>query len=150
MRPALTPAQQYLFLRANVNCAGKGSFTPTGLRWRYYVQPTPLSREYLVEIIFDRGEPPKAFVKEPNLSSLAGGRDLPHIYRNPDRLCLCLPKAREWTDTMRIDQTFVPWIATWLFYFEEWLGSDVWKGGGEHPEPGATESYNRHVRRAIR
>jgi hypothetical protein len=34
---------------------------------------------------------------------------------------------------MRIDQTFVPWVATWLFYFEEWLASDDWKGGGEHP-----------------
>jgi hypothetical protein len=33
----------------------------------------------------------------------------------------------------RIDQTIVPWAALWLFYFEEWLSSDQWKGGGEHP-----------------
>jgi hypothetical protein len=33
---------------------------------------------------------------------------------------------------MRIDQTIVPWTAVWLFYFEEWLTSDEWKGGGVH------------------
>jgi hypothetical protein len=34
---------------------------------------------------------------------------------------------------MRIDNTIVPWAILWLFYFEEWLSSDEWKGGGEHP-----------------
>jgi hypothetical protein len=34
---------------------------------------------------------------------------------------------------MRIDNTIVPWAILWLFYFEEWLWSDEWKGGGEHP-----------------
>jgi hypothetical protein len=33
-----------------------------------------------------------------------------------------------------LDQTVVPWASLWLFYFEEWLASDVWKGGGIHPE----------------
>jgi hypothetical protein len=35
---------------------------------------------------------------------------------------------------MRLDRTIVPWIALWLFYFEEWLASDDWKGGGMHPK----------------
>jgi hypothetical protein len=73
-----------------------------------------------------------------------------HVYHKPLRLCLTLPKAREWTGAMRIDQTFVPWATTWLYYFEEWLVSDEWKGGGEHPDPDSAESYNRHVRRAVR
>jgi hypothetical protein len=34
---------------------------------------------------------------------------------------------------MRIDDTIVPWVYLWLAYFEEWLWSDDWKGGGEHP-----------------
>lgn len=33
---------------------------------------------------------------------------------------------------MRIDQTMVPWSILWLFYFEEWLVSNDWKGGGVH------------------
>ena len=35
---------------------------------------------------------------------------------------------------MRIDQTIVPWTILWLFYFEEWLDSNEWKGGGVHPK----------------
>ena len=33
----------------------------------------------------------------------------------------------------RISETIVPWTFLWLWYFEEWLASDVWKGGGVHP-----------------
>jgi hypothetical protein len=48
---------------------------------------------------------------------------------------------------MRIDQTIVPWAALWLFYFEEWLSSDQWKGGGEHPgEPTVAGSKRRSTR----
>jgi hypothetical protein len=35
---------------------------------------------------------------------------------------------------MRLDQTVVPWAILWLFYFEEWLTSNEWKGGGMHPD----------------
>ena len=78
---------------------------------------------------------------DPDLSELAGERPLPHVYHDPLRLCLTLPGTREWTGTMRIDQTFVPWATTWLYYFEEWLISDEWKGGGKHPDPTDTERY---------
>ena len=66
---------------------------------------------------------------------LAGGRRIPHLYQQkPPRLCLYLPRTYEWQSWMRLDQTIVPWTALWLFYFEEWLASDDWKGGGMHPE----------------
>lgn len=149
-RPDLTPAQQFIFLRANPVCAGTGRLRATGLIWEYQVRPTSLSREYLVRITFDRGEVPDVFVIDPDLSNLGDGRPLPHVYHNPLRLCLILPGTQEWAGTMRIDQTFVPWAATWLFYFEEWLVSDEWKGGGQHPDENTGEQYNRSVRRAVR
>ncbi len=37
---------------------------------------------------------------------------------------------------MLISETIVGWAALWLFYFEEWLVSNVWAGGGEHPQEG--------------
>jgi hypothetical protein len=64
---------------------------------------------------------------------LACGRDLPHVYRNPTRLCLYLPRTPEWQPWMRLDQTVVPWTSLWLFYFEDWLDSGEWKGGVMHP-----------------
>ena len=139
-----------MFLRANPICTGTGRLHATGFIWDYRDRPTPLSREYSMRITFQRGETPSVFVTDPELSALAGERPLPHVYHDPLRLCLTLPGTREWTGTMRIDQTFVPWATTWLYYFEDWLISDDWKGGGKHPDPTDNERYGRRVRRATR
>ncbi len=139
-----------MFLRANPICVGTGRVHATGLIWDYRNRPTPLSREYSMRITFQRGETPKMFVTDPDPSAVAGGRPLPHVYHDPLRLCLTLPGTHEWMGTMRIDQTFVPWATTWLYYFEEWLISDEWKGGGKHPDPDDSERYARRVRRATR
>ena len=144
----MTVPQQYLFLRGSPLCRGSGKLTPTGLTWEYRVRPTALSREYLVELEYERGGVPKVRVLSPDLVELAGGRDLPHVYHDPLRLCLYLPGSDEWEGHMRIDRTFVPWTATWLFYFEQWLESDDWRGGGTYPRPDDDEGYNRRVRRA--
>lgn len=149
-RPDLTPAQQFVFLRANPICAGTGRLNATGLIWDYRDRPTPLTREYSMRITFQRGETPLVFVVDPDLAALASGRSLPHVYHDPLRLCLTLPGTREWTGAMRIDQTFVPWATMWLYYFEDWLISDEWKGGGKHPDPTDSERYGRRVRRATR
>src|SRR4051794_28788385 len=149
-RPDLTPSQQYLHLCRNPICAGEGALSPTGLVWRYTVRPSPLSREYLVRIEARRDGVPRVFIERPNLFELTEERDPPHIYHNPVRLCLFLPGSGEWLGYMRIDQTFVPWTATWLYYFEEWLDSGDWKSGGEHPDPGEAETYNRRTRRRFR
>jgi len=149
-RADLTPPQQFLFLQVNPICAGTGRLNALGLTWEYRARPTMLSREYLVRLTLERGGSPRAFILEPNIELLAGDRRLPHVYRDPLRLCLHLPKAQEWVGSMRLDQSFVPWVATWLFYFEEWLVSDDWKGGGEHPDPMAEEQSGRKPRRIRR
>jgi hypothetical protein len=128
-------AQQFVNLRANPACQGTGTLRAGRLVWRYDTQPTPLSRVYTVELVYHKGKAPDVFVVEPDLTELADGRKLPHVYQQkPTELCLYLPGAGEWTSSMRMDQTIVPWAALWLFYFEEWLISRKWKGGGKHPE----------------
>jgi hypothetical protein len=107
-----------------------------------------LSRVYGVRIEADQEHWPEVFVETPDLGVLAGGRNLPHVYaQQPPRLCLYLPGTSEFQPWMRIDQTIVPWTALWFFYFEEWLGSDEWKGGGEHP--GDWDRKNRGRRRSV-
>jgi hypothetical protein len=106
-RPSLTPAQQYVFLRATRVGHGTGEVNATGLVWEYTDRPTLLSREYLLRIEYRRGDAPRAFVKEPDICVLADGRELPHVYKDPLRLCLYLPRSGEWDGSMRIDQTFV-------------------------------------------
>lgn len=149
-KPDLTRAQQFLFLRQNPICKGDGELKVGSLTWEYLTRPTPLSREYRVRIEYPQNDTPKVIVVSPELEALAKGRDLPHVYHDPVRLCLYLPGSGEWLGHMRIDQTFVPWASTWLYYFEEWLASDDWRGGGEHPQADDNERYNRHVRRAVR
>ena len=110
------------------------------LTWRFAATPSPLSRDYQVRIDFRQGGRPKTFVEAPDLGELAKARRIPHLYQQrPPRLCLYLPQTSEWQSWMRIDETIVPWTALWLFYFEEWLASDDWKGGGMHPGDNDTE-----------
>jgi hypothetical protein len=84
--------------------------------------------------MFRDGGAPEAFVDTPDLVELANGRRIPHVYSDrPLRLCLYLPCALDWQKHLRIDETVVPWTYLWLGYFEEWLWSGEWKGGGVHP-----------------
>ena len=141
----LTAAQQFLNLRKNPICAGSGTLHAGRLVWRFLAAPTPLSREYALCIDYRQGETPRVFVEDPDLTVLAEGRRLPHVYQQkPSQLCLYLPRVGEWGASMRIDQTIVPWALLWLFYFEEWLTSNEWKGDGEHP--GNTQPQSRRGR----
>lgn len=136
-RPAqpLNAAQQFMLLRANPLTAGHGDLRRGQLTWSFEARPTVLSRLYQLRIEFRQGDRPLVYVDGPNLHDLADGRRLPHCYeQRPVRLCLYFPPVGEWRSYMRIDQTIVPWAILWLFYFEEWLLSDDWKGGGMHPD----------------
>ena len=133
LRP-LNVAQQFFHLGRNPICLGRGELSSGRLTWHYGTQPTALSREYSIRITYRQGDSPKVLVREPKLVELAGDRPLPHVYQqSPPLLCLYRPGKHEWTPFMRLDQTIVPWTSLWLFYFEDWLVSDEWKGGGEHP-----------------
>lgn len=133
-QPPLSLAQQLTNLRANPICAGQGGAHCGRLHWHYVAQPTALSRRYDIRIAYQLDTRPLIVVNSPNLLELADGRRIPHLYeQDPPRLCLYQPKRGEWNPRMLIDQTFVPWTALWLFYFEDWLITNEWRGGGEHP-----------------
>lgn len=141
---ALTAAEQFLILQTNPLTEGVGTLGIGSLIWRYVATPSPLGRLYDMRVDFRQGRAPDVFVEHPDLVELAEGRELPHVYQErPTELCLYLPRIQEWSGEMRIDQTIIPWAAVWLFYFEEWLVSNEWKGGGEHPR-------SRHGRRERR
>ncbi|MBN8990649.1 MAG: hypothetical protein J0H42_20590 [Rhizobiales bacterium] len=148
-RRALTASQQFLNLQSHPLSAGFGELHAGAFVWRCEVTPSPLSRFYRLRIEFREGETPEVFVESPDLRLLAEGRRLPHVYRqDPPRLCLYLPRTYEWQPWMRIDATIVPWAILWLFYYEEWLASDEWKGGGEHPDAPEVETRTSKRRRA--
>jgi hypothetical protein len=143
-QPLIGIGEQYLALK--LFCGGKAVIMDNDktVQWEGTLRPAPFSREYFVIIKYTLGHPPICVVKDPDLSVLAEGRKIPHIYRNQTgikgtQLCLYLPvikqknKISEWQPTMLLSDTILPWASVWLLYFEFWLHNDVWDGGGaEH------------------
>jgi len=68
----------------------------------------------------------------PKLQRVRYDEPIPHIYNSGD-LCLYLPRINEWTPSMSIAQTIVPWTYKWLYFYEFWQVTGTWSGGGEHP-----------------
>lgn len=99
--------------------------------WRGDVNPTPLSATYTVEVRYERGSSPRISVISPSLDADKNGKRIPHTYRE-NYLCLYFPPAREWHAGKFIAETIVPWISLWLFYYEGWLATGEWFGGGIH------------------
>jgi hypothetical protein len=132
-----TLAQQAVQLQMSPWVGGRGGCRRNVLRWNFNVRPTVLSRMYALALEYRPSGTPQVCVRSPNLLALADYRRLPHVYTQlPTRLCLYLPGAGEWHRGLSIAATIVPWTYLWLHYFEEWLVSDDWKGGGVHPQPG--------------
>lgn len=126
---AKTVAQQALLL-GRLPVTRRNDLRTGRLVWEGQIQPTSHSEDYLVRINYKPPKPPEITVVSPPLEPPEGVR-LPHVYPH-ERLCLCYPE--QWKPEMRIDTTIVPWAAEWLFYYELWLFTGVWHGGG-HGSP---------------
>lgn len=144
----LTLEQQYNSIK---NCPfssnGKGSFMRDYFYWEFIAQPTPLSKTYLVLLIFHiDNRSPDVFILDQNVWDISKKKSIPHLY-DPENIKLCLyyPKYKDWDQTMPLNTTFVPWIYLWLYYYEEWLFSNEWKGGGEHSKS-LKEEENENIK----
>jgi hypothetical protein len=107
----------------------KGTLIATGT-----LTPSAVSRTYMMRVSYKLGKSPKVNVISPDLSALADSKPLPHIYGG-NEICLFLPGSGEWTSSMFLAETVVPWTVEWLFFFEIWNATGEWYGGGKHPEP---------------
>lgn len=134
MTKPLSPEQQWIRLKSSALCRGHGTVKNGELVWAFDAKPTPLSRTYQLRIHLKKLGLPDVLVLKPNLRELAGERSLPHVYSSsPVKLCLHFPSYDEWTFDKSIADTIVPWSFLWLNYFEYWLATDEWQGGGKHP-----------------
>ncbi|CPT91680.1 Uncharacterised protein [Mycobacteroides abscessus] len=95
------------------------------------LQPTLISRRYSIKIDYRLGVSPEVKVVAPELQLHHEAEVLPHTFPG-EKLCLHLPG--EWSPNMYIAHTTVPWTSEWLFYYELWLVTGNWEGGG-HGEP---------------
>ena len=141
---------QLLHLRTLRLPDARGQLRNGLLTFEYVARPTPLSRDYSLRLTYRRGDPPHVRVLSPSVPDLADGHGpVPHLYErnHPVRLCLYLPRTREWGPERSLARTIVPWSVDWLFYFEIWLATGDWNGGGEHPTPEPPETNQQKSRK---
>ncbi|WP_339145208.1 hypothetical protein [Pseudoalteromonas galatheae] len=143
-QPLISISEQYLAFKRRCSGTVKIINNDKTVQWEGTIRPTALSRQYHIVIRYTLSKCPVCVVKGPCLSKLAEGRQIPHIYQNQTgikgtQLCLYLPvvkkknRVSEWQPTMYLVDTILPWASIWLFYFEIWISSDTWFGGGiEH------------------
>ena len=134
-RNGVSLAQQLLLLRARSALPGEGGVKRGVLTWLYTARPSPVGRLYTLLLRLKEAEFPSVIVRAPDLNALASGKKFPHVYGDqPPELCLFRPSKCEWRVTDKLVDTIVPWSVEWLHYFEIWLRTGEWVGGGEHPQ----------------
>lgn len=108
------------------------------------LQPTAESPMYTIKIVTKEWEPAvNVFVVEPDISKYARCKDnkIPHTYLDGS-ICLYLPNHNEWSYHDSWAETLIPWTCLWLYYFEIWLMTGEWLGGGVHPGDSETTTNN--------
>lgn len=131
-----TPIEQLMHLKGKYVVL-KDHLTNNSFFCQIVVCPTPLSIEYTLKVVFepDQKIPFSVYVINPKPLKLAEGAiRLEHVYDNQkQRLCLYHPKKRQWDRSMLLSETVIPWAVEWLYFYEIWLCTGEWLGGGEHP-----------------
>ena len=131
-----TLAQQAARLRtAQPNSNVRFDEAGNRLVWTGHLRPTALSDRYRVRIEVRRSRrmAPDVYVESPKLRDRSD-ETVPHLYdRERARLCLWMPGRGEWSARMWIVDSVLLWASEWLFFYEVWLATGDWLGGGEHP-----------------
>lgn len=106
------------------------------LIWTAKIKPTAFSREYKVIVWFKLWKSPTVWVVGDELQNL-DAVDFPHKYDiDPKKKIVevCLYRRKEFSSYKYLSKTIIPWTIEWLYYYEIWLATGEWCGGGEHPD----------------
>jgi len=103
------------------------------LVWYYTYVPHPLCQQYSLKLEYKHRGTPKVYVVNTVLARYED-QELPHVYdQEKQHLCLYDPEGNEWSSSMIIATTIIPWASDWLYHYEVWLTTGDWLGGGRHP-----------------
>jgi hypothetical protein len=98
--------------------------------WVGCVQPTALSDVYTVSVRHRTGWCPEVRVVSPVLRLRPDAKTLPHVYGDGS---LCLHTQADWQPSLFVADFVVPWISSWLYFYEVWFATGFWEGRGTHP-----------------
>lgn len=145
-RANLTLAQQALLLRQE---GWTVRLDPAQLVAIGRIQPSELSRTYLVQLVYSDRRQPQVTVLDNQMNAFDSPSP-PHVYsrdaKGRHRLCL---HADKWNRSWLIRDTVVPWTALWLLFYELWLATGDWHGGGAPVAPANSPSPGTVARRRL-
>ncbi len=126
-----TAIEQLASLKKEFN-VWKSHGCPNGFSCWLTLTPSCVSDIYTIKIVYSETRFPKVYVIAPKPLRLAeNATKLPHTYDSREQqLCLFNPKNNEWSPNMLISRTIVHWATEWLYYYEAWVFSGIWYGGG--------------------
>ena len=132
----LSVAEMYQSIaKCNLSKHGNGHLNSNSFYWVYDAKPNALSDIYRILVVYHKDYYyPSVYILSNDISQLSKA---PHLYdREKIKLCLYYPTDNnKWTKKDSLCNTIVAWTYLWLYYYEEWLYSREWKGGGIHPNP---------------
>jgi hypothetical protein len=110
---------------------------------RPLMQPYTISVGYIaptvVELLDRRRMQPRVAILAPELRPRRGDPEgqLPHVYYTGEGpldcvLCLFDPDSNEWSPSMALAETTVPWAIDWLAAYEGWRATGKWTATGKH------------------
>lgn len=108
------------------------------LFWGGKICPTPLSQQYNVLLSYELGGIPHVWVIGDELQKL-DDPEFPHkfeIDKKNKMVRLCLYRYQEFNQHKYLSRTIIPWTVEWLYFYEIWLATGKWCGGGDHPQLG--------------
>ena len=131
----LTLAEQLFALRQSYSDAECYIVGHKKLVWKGTLCPTTLSRTYPVALEYTLGYKPKVTVSGDGIRKI-DDPDFPHVFhrdykKNEVEICLCY--GDDFSSDMLIADTYIPWAIEWLYFYEIWLVTGEWHGGGLHP-----------------
>jgi hypothetical protein len=85
--------------------------------WTGPVQPSAMSEEYQIKVVYRLGNTPQVSILFPQLRGRPDHPAIPHVYSG-NHPCLYLPRADEWNPGKSIAETIIPWTSLWLYYYE--------------------------------
>jgi hypothetical protein len=99
--------------------------------WIGRLRALDFSESYDVRIEYRVGAKPKVWVLGlPSREEESESKKIPHRFTDGS---ICLFYGDEWTADKSIARTIVPWLLEWLAFYEGWLVTGEWQGGGTHP-----------------
>ena len=130
--PNIPFAKQALYLR-NEYPEGKCFLHRDLLFWYGEIRPSVLSRTYKIRIeCHGLNKRPKVVLYGDTIEGIEKP-DFPHhfkIDREKPEVELCLHMPYEFDYKLLIADTIIPWTQEWLYYYEIWLATGEWCGGG--------------------